>query len=74
MLILTPFFMYVSNIGASGGEQKPLTTLAAMIAVAIYGAAFISALTPLFFKKWFKRNGWFTIIIFITFITVVVIW
>lgn len=71
MLILTPCFMYVSNIGASGGEQKPLTTLATMIAVTIYGAAFISALTPLFFKKWFKRNWWYIIIILVTFIPVI---
>lgn len=58
MIILTPVFMYVSNIGASGGEQKPLTTLATMIVVTIYGAAIISVLTPFLFKEWFKKNWW----------------
>ena len=68
MIILTPVFMYITNIGASGGEQKPLTTLAAMIVVAIYGAAIFSILTPLLFRQWFKKNLWFSLVIILTII------
>jgi hypothetical protein len=66
MIILTPVFMYISNIGASGGEQKPLTTLATMIVVGIYGAAIFSLLTPLLFRQWFKKNWWFSFVIILT--------
>ena len=68
MIILTPVFMYISNIGASGGEQKPLTTLATMIVVGIYGAAIFSILTPLLFRQWFKKNWWFSFVIILTII------
>ncbi len=71
MIILTPVFMYISNIGASGGEQKPLITLATMIVVAIYGAAIFSILTPLLFRQWFKKNWWFSFIIVLTIIPAV---
>ena len=49
MIIMTPIFMYISNIDASGGEQKPLSTLATMLNVTIYGTAILSIVTPLFF-------------------------
>ena len=68
MIILTPVFMYISNVGTSGGEQKPLTTLATMIVVAIYGAAIFSILTPLLFRRWFKKNLWFSLVIILTII------
>ena len=68
MIILTPVCMYISNIGASGGEQKPLTTLATMIVVAIYGTAIFSILTPLLFRQWFKKNWWFSFVIILTII------
>ena len=68
MIILTPVCMYTSNIGASGGEQKPLTTLALMVEVGIYGATIISILTPFFFKHWFKKNWWFSFVIILTII------
>ena len=68
MIILTPVCMYISNIGASGGEQKPLTTLTTMIVVAIYGAAIFSILTPLLFRHWFKKNWWFSFVIILTII------
>lgn len=45
MFVLTPVFMFISNVGASGGEQKPLTTLVNMLIVTIYGAAIFSILT-----------------------------
>jgi hypothetical protein len=66
IIILTPVFMYISNIGASGGEQKPLTTLATMIVVTIYGVAIFSILTPLLFRQWFKKNWWFSFVIILT--------
>jgi hypothetical protein len=66
MIVLIPVFMYISNIGASGGEQKPLTTLATMIIVAIYGAAIFSILTPFLFRQWFKKNWWFSFVIILT--------
>lgn len=63
MILLTPIFMIISNMGASCGEQKPLTTLAEMIVVTSYGAAIISLLTPFFYTDWFKRNWkWFCVI------------
>ena len=68
MIILTPVCMYISDIGASGGEQKPLTTLASMVEVGIYGATIISILTPLFFRHWFKKNWWFILVIILTII------
>ena len=70
MLILTPVFMFVSNIGASGGEQKPLTTLAKMIVVTIYGAAILSILTAILFRQWFKKNWWYIFIIALTIVPV----
>lgn len=63
MIILTPVFMYISNIGASGGEQKPLETLATMIEIIVYGAAIFSLLTPFVFKPWFKQNWRFIFVI-----------
>src|SRR5690348_14599521 len=75
MIILTPIFMYISNIGASGGEQKPLTTLVTMTVVTIYGAAIFSILTPYLFRQWFKKNRWFIFVIILTVIpTVYDIW
>jgi hypothetical protein len=71
MLVLTPVFMFISNIGASGGEQKPLTTLVTMINVTIYGAAIFSVLTPFLFKQWFKKNWWFVLVIVGTLVPVV---
>lgn len=68
MIVVTPILMYISNIGASGGEQKPLTTLATMIIVAIYGAAILSVLTPFLFRQWFKKNWWFSFVIILTII------
>lgn len=68
MIVLTPILMFTSNIGASGGEQKPLTTLATMIVVAIYGAAIITVLTPFVFRQWFKKNWWFNFVIILTII------
>jgi len=63
MIILTPIFMYISNIGASGGEQKPLETMATMIAVTIYVAAIFSLLIPFIFRRWFMHNWRFVFII-----------
>ena len=71
MIVLTPILMFISNNGASGGEQKPLTTLATIIVVAIYGAAILSILTPLVFRQWFKKNWWFCFIIILTIIPAV---
>lgn len=70
MLVLTPVFMFVSNIGASGGEQKPLTTLATMVSVTIYGAAIFSTLTPFVFRQWLKKNWWFAFVILGTLVPV----
>jgi hypothetical protein len=70
MLILTPVCMYISNIGASGGEQKPLTTLAQMIVVSVYGAAIFSIFASLLYRQWFKKNWWFSFIIVLTIIPV----
>lgn len=70
MVVLTPILMYTSNIGASGGEQKPLTTLATMIVVALYGSAIFSVLTPFLFRQWFKKNWWFSFVIILTIIPV----
>jgi hypothetical protein len=70
MVVLTPVFMFISNIGASGGEQKPLTTLATMIVVTIYGAAMLSVLTSLLYSQWFKKHWWFSIVIILTIIPV----
>ena len=66
MIMLTPILMFVSNIGASGGEQKPLTTLATMIAVTIYGSALFSIVTPFIYRQWFRQNLWFSFIILLT--------
>jgi hypothetical protein len=75
MVVLTPIFMYISNIGASGGEQKPLTTLATMINATLYGAAIISISTAIIFRQWFKRNWWYVFVIAITIIpTALDIW
>ncbi len=75
MVVLTPLFMFISNVGASGGEQKPFTTLATMILVTILGTAIISVLTPFFFREWFRKNLWFTIFIIITIIPIsIFIW
>ena len=71
MIVLTPIFMYISNIGASGGEQKPLTTLSTMTVVAIYGAAIFSILTPFLFRQWFKKNQWFIFVVILTVIPAV---
>jgi len=68
MIVLTPIFMYISNIGASDGEQKPLTTLATMIDITIYGAAILSISNALIFRRWLKRNWWFVFIIALTII------
>ena len=73
MFVLTPFTMYVSNIGASGGEQKPLITLAYMINITIYGAAIISILTSCFYRRWLKKNWWFILIIILTVIPVIIL-
>lgn len=72
MIVLTPIFMFISNIGASGGEQKPLTTLATMIVVTIYGASILSILTPFLFRQWFKRNRGFSFVIALTLIPVII--
>ncbi len=71
MIVLTPILMYVSNIGASGGEQKPLTTLATMIIVSIYGAAILSIMAALLYTQWIKKNWWFAFIIILTIIPVI---
>ncbi len=71
LIVLTPIMMFISNIGASGGEQKPLTILATMIAVTIYGAAVLSVLTSFLYRQWFKRNWWFGFVIILTLIPVV---
>ena len=63
MIVLTPILMVVSEIGASGGEQKAFTTLATMIIVTIIGAAAISILTLFLFSEWFKKNLLVTIIV-----------
>ncbi|MEX6690065.1 hypothetical protein QTN47_21330 [Danxiaibacter flavus] len=72
MIMLTPVFMYISNIGASGGEQKPLVTLATMIEVTVYGAAIFSLLTPFVFKLWFKKNWYFVFVILFILIPVAI--
>jgi hypothetical protein len=56
MIVLTPILMVVSEIGASGGEQKAFTTLGNMIIVTIIGASVLSIVTPFLFKQWFKKN------------------
>ncbi len=61
MVLLTPIFMYTSDIGASGGEQKPLSTLASMIEVFVYGTAVICVSILFFYWKWVKRNWRFSI-------------
>jgi cell division protein FtsW (lipid II flippase) len=71
MMVLTPIFMYISNIGASGGEQKPLITLGHMMVITIYGAPVVSVLSSLLYRKWFTRNWWFIFIIILTIITTV---
>jgi hypothetical protein len=63
--------MYISNIGASGGEQKPLITLGHMMVITIYGAPVVSVLSSLLYWKWFIRNWWFIFIIILTIITTV---
>jgi hypothetical protein len=68
MILLTPLFMFISNISASGGEQKPLTTLATMIVVTFYGLTILSISTAIIFRQWFKRNWWFSIVIALTII------
>lgn len=62
MVVLTPILMYTSNIGASGGEQKPLTTLATMPILTLIGASIISIVTPFLFRTWSKSNIWFIIL------------
>lgn len=68
MIVLTPIFMFISNIGASGGEQKPLTTLATMILVTLYGLTILSIATAIIFRQWFKKNWWFIFVIVLTII------
>jgi hypothetical protein len=62
MVILTPILMYRSNIGASGGEQKPLTTLATMTILTLIGATIISIVTPFILRTWSKSNKWFIVL------------
>lgn len=68
MIVLTPIFMFISNIGASGGEQKPLTTLATMIVATFYGLTILSISTAIIFRQWFKKNWWFVFVIALTII------
>ena len=62
MVVLTPILMYTSNIGASGGEQKPLTTLVTMPILTLIGATIISIVTPFIFRTWSKSNKWFIVL------------
>ena len=62
MIVLTPILMFISNIGASGGEQKPLTTLATMPILTLIGATIICIVTPFIFRKWSKSNKWFIVL------------
>ena len=71
MMVLTPIFMYISNIGAAGGEQKPLITLGHMMVITIYGAPVVAILSSLLYRKWFLRNWWFVFIIILTIIITV---
>ena len=66
IFVLTPILMYTSNIGATGGEQKPITTFATMATLLVLGSAIISILIPFFFWKWFKKNWWFSVFIVLT--------
>jgi hypothetical protein len=68
MVVLTPICMFISNIGASGGEQKPLTTLVTMILVTLYGLTILSISTAIIFRQWFKKNWWFVFVIALTII------
>ena len=75
MIILTPILMFISNVGASGGEQKPLITLATMIVVTLYGLTTLSISSAIIFRHWFKRNWWYVFVIAITIIpTAMDIW
>lgn len=71
MFVLTPIFMYISNIDASGGEQKPLITLGHMIVITIYGAPIVSILSSLLYRKWLIKNWWFIFIVILTIIPTV---
>ncbi|TKK64068.1 hypothetical protein FC093_23380 [Ilyomonas limi] len=66
IIVLTPILMFVSNFGKSGGYQSPLTTLGAMIIIALYGAAILSLATPFIYRQWFRQNLWFGFIILLT--------
>ncbi len=72
MLILTPILMYTSNIGHSGGEQKPLTTLAAMLTTIVICSPIICIGSALLFRQWFKQNWWFSIFIILTIVPALV--
>ncbi len=61
MIVITPILMYTSNIGASGGEQKPLITLVTMLILTLIGATIISIVTSFIFKTWIKSNKWFIV-------------
>lgn len=48
-------FIPILSIGHSGGGQIPFTLLSYSINYLVYGLFFISAITPIFFRAWFKR-------------------
>ncbi len=66
MVVLTPILMYTFDVGASGGEQKPLSTLSSMIEVFVYGTALICSSILLFYWKRVKKNWWFIILLVLT--------
>ncbi len=56
MLVLTSIFAILSEIGASGGEQRFFSTLSFMLLLTVVGIAVIAVLIPFIYKQWFKSN------------------
>jgi hypothetical protein len=71
MIIATPIYCFIPFLGATSGDNSPLTRFATIIEIAFYGAAILSILTPFFFRQWFRQNWRFVFIILLTLMPVI---
>jgi len=55
LFVIFGVFIPILSIGHSGGEQMPFTLLSYAVNYLVYGLLIISAITPIFFRAWFKR-------------------
>ena len=70
MIVITPIYCFVPFLGATSGDNNPLTRGTTMLEIAFYGAAILSIFTSFMFRQWFRQHWRFAFIILLTLIPV----